>query len=338
MGIDLGDLFERKEIELSDLKGKIIAIDAYNTLYQFLSIIRQRDGTPLMDSHGEITSHLSGFLYRTTNLIEEGIKPVYVFDGTPPHFKNSIIEERKKIRDEALEKWDRALENGDEEEAFKHAQGSSRIKGNMIQDAILLLDFMGIPVVQAASEGEAQAAFMVQNKSAFAAGSQDYDALLFGAPFMVRNLAFSGKRKLPGKGVFVEVKTELIELEKGLEALGISFEQLVDIALLVGTDYNEGIKGIGPKKALKLLKKNGKIESVLTELNMEIKHLQEIKNLFLHPDVRSDYELRWKKADEKSIIRFLCIDHDFSEERVAKAVERLLDASDEGQKTLDKFF
>lgn len=337
MGVDLGDLFEKKEIELSELKGKIIAIDAYNTLYQFLSIIRQRDGTPLIDSHGGITSHLSGFLYRTTNLVEEGIKPVFVFDGAPPQFKNTTIEERKKIRTEARVKWEEAKAMGSEE-AFKHAQASSHISGNMIEDAKLLLGFMGIPVVQALSEGESQAAFMVKNNDAYAAGSQDYDALLFGSPLVVRNLAVTGKRKLPGKSVYVDVKPEIIELEKGLEALGISREQLVDIALLVGTDYNDGIKGIGPKKALKLIKKHGSIEGALNELNTDIKNLAEIKALFLAPDVTSDYELRWKKSDSAAIIKFLCAQHDFSEARVSKAVERLLEASDKGQKTLDKWF
>ncbi len=338
MGVDLGDLFDKKEIELTELKGKVIAIDAYNTLYQFLSIIRQRDGTPLIDSHGGITSHLSGFLYRTTNLVEAGIKPVFVFDGAPPAFKNNTIEERKKIRTEAREKYEEAKAKGDEEEAFKHAQASSRIGGNMIEEAKSLLGFMGVPVVQAPSEGEAQAAFMVMEKKAYAAGSQDYDSLLFGASNMVRNLAVSGKRKLPGKSVYVEVKPELIELEPGLLKLEISREQLVDIALLVGTDYNEGIKGIGPKKALKLIKKHGSIVGALGELNAEIKNMAEIKALFLAPDVTQDYELRWKKPDSAAIIKFLCDGHDFSKERVSKAVERLLEASDEGQKTLDKWF
>jgi flap endonuclease-1 len=337
MGVDLGDLFDKKEIELSDLKGKVIAIDAYNTLYQFLSIIRQRDGTPLIDSRGEITSHLSGFLYRTTNLMEEGIKPVFVFDGAPPQFKSATIEERKKIRTEAMEKWKEAKAMGDED-AFKHAQASSRIKGNMIEDAKFLLGFMGIPVVQAPSEGEAQAAFMVQNNDAYATGSQDYDALLFGASVVVRNLAVTGKRKLPGKSVHVDVKPEIIELETGLLKLGISREQLIDIAVLVGTDYNDGIKGIGPKKALKLIKKHGSIEGALDELNAEIKNLAEIRDLFLHPDVTPDYELGWKKPDSQAIVKFLCAEHDFSEERVSKAVERLLEASDEGQKTLDRWF
>lgn len=338
MGVDLGDLFERKEIEFSDLKGKIIAINAYNTLYQFLSIIRQRDGTPLIDSHGETTSHLSGFLYRTTNLIEEGIKPVFVFDGTPPEFKNKTIEERKKIRANAQEKWDEAKARGEDKEAFKHAQASSQIKGNMIEDAKLLLKVMGIPVIQAPSEGEAQASSIVRDGKAYATGSQDYDALLFGAPIVVRNLAVTGKRKLAGKSVFVEVKPELIELEKGLNVLGISREQLVDIALLVGTDYNDGIKGIGPKKALKLIKKHMGIDAALLELKAQIKNLPEIKNLFLNPAVTPEYEIKWKKPDSKAIMKFLCDDHDFAQVRVSKAIERLIDASDDGQKTLDKWF
>lgn len=337
MGVDLGDIFQKREIELSELKGKIIAIDAYNTLYQFLSIIRQRDGTPLVDSHGEITSHLSGFLYRTTNLIEIGIKPVFVFDGVPPEFKLTILEERKKTRIEAMGKWEEAKAAGDED-AFKYAQASSHIKGNMIEDAKTLLDLMGVPVITAPSEGEAQAAFMAQNKDAYAAGSQDYDSLLFGAPLVVRNLTVTGKRKLPGKGVYVDVKPEMIDLEEGLRKLDISREQLVDIAILVGTDYNDGIKGIGPKKALKSVKKHGNIEGVLKELDTDIKYIVEIRDLFLHPDVTPDYELKWRKPAAAAITEFLCEGHDFSIERVSKAVERLLEASDTGQKTLDKWF
>ncbi|GFO97806.1 flap endonuclease-1 [groundwater metagenome] len=337
MGVDLGDLFEKKEIELSKLKGEVIAIDAYNTLYQFLSIIRQRDGTPLVDSRGDITSHLSGFLYRTTNLVEEGIKPVFVFDGVPPELKFDILKERKKTRTEALAKWEEAKAAG-AEDAFKYAQASSHVKGNMVDDAKNLLGFMGIPVFTAPSEGEAQAAFMAKNKDAYAAGSQDYDALLFGAPLVVRNFAVTGKRKLPGKGVYVDVKPEIIDLEEGLRKLEISREQLVDIAILVGTDYNEGIKGIGPKKALKSIKKHGSIEGVLKVLNTDIKYLAEIRDLFLHPDVTPDYELKWRKPDASAITKFLCEGHDFSSERVSKAVERLLEASDTGQKTLDKWF
>lgn len=337
MGVDLGDIFEKKEIELSDLKGKVIAIDAYNTLYQFLSIIRQRDGTPLVDSKGEITSHLSGFLYRTTNLVEEGIKPVFVFDGAPPGFKFAVLEERRKTRIEAMSKWEEAKAAGSED-SFKYAQASSHVKGNMVEDAKILLGLMGFPVITAHSEGEAQAAFMAQNKDAYAAGSQDYDALLFGSPIVVRNLTVTGKRKLPGKGVYVDVKPEIIDLEEGLRNNEISREQLVDIAILVGTDYNDGIKGIGPKKALKAIKKHGSIEGVLKELNTEINYLADIRDLLLHPEVTQDYELKWRKPEAAAIMKFLCEGHDFSPERVSKAVERLVEASDTGQKTLDKWF
>lgn len=337
MGVDLRDLFEKKETELSGLKGKTIAIDAYNTLYQFLSIIRQRDGTPLVDSHGEITSHLSGILYRTTNLMEEGIKPVFVFDGKPPDIKSATIEERKKVRVEAMEKWEEAKAEGSED-AFKYAQASSRIKGNMIDDSKRLLDLMGIPVVQAPSEGEAQAAFMAKNNDVYATGSQDYDALLFGSPVVVRNLTVSGKKKLAGKGVYVDVRPEIIELSPGLDKLEITLDQLIDIAILVGTDYNAGIKGIGPKKALKLIRKQGRIEGVLDEINMDIKSLAEIRSLFRSPDVTPDYDLKWKKPDPDKIREFLCEGHDFSEARVSRASERLVEASDEGQQTLDKWF
>ncbi|MCX9013615.1 MAG: flap endonuclease-1 [Candidatus Methanoperedens sp.] len=339
MGVDLGDLFERTEIELSELNGKVIAIDAYNTLYQFLSIIRQRDGTPLKDARGEVTSHLSGILYRTTNLVEAGIKPVFVFDGKPPELKKQTIEGRKKTRTDAAKKWEMAVAEGAEDaDAFKHAQASSRLGGAMVEDAKTLLGFMGIPVVQAPSEGEAQATFMVQNGDAYAVGSQDYDALLLGSPVVVRNLAVTGKRKLPGKSIYVDVKPEIIELEGGLSRLGLSREQLVDIALLVGTDFNQGIKGIGPKKALKLVKKHGSIEGALSELDTGIKHMQEIRELFLNPAVTPDYEVKWKQPDSGAIMEFLCKGHDFSEARVSKAVERLLDASDSGQQTLDKWF
>lgn len=339
MGVDLGDLFERKEIELTELNGKIIAIDAYNTLYQFLSIIRQRDGTPLKNRRGDVTSHLSGILYRTTNLVEAGIKPVFVFDGKPSELKKHTIEERKKTRADSAKKWEMAIAEGaDDADTFKHAQGSSRLKGHMVEDAKTLLGFMGLPVVQARSEGEAQATFMVQNGDAYAVGSQDYDALLLGSPLVVRNLTVTGKRKLPGKGIYVDVKPEIIRLEDGLSALELSREQLVDIALLVGTDFNPGIKGIGPKKALKLIIKHSNLEGALSELDTDIEDMQAIRELFLNPDVTTDYELKWKQPEPDKIMEFLCEGHDFSEVRVGKAIERLVDASDTGQQTLDKWF
>jgi flap endonuclease-1 len=337
MGADIGELLERREIELSDLSGKTVAVDAYNTLYQFLSIIRQRNGTPLMDSSGRVTSHLSGLLYRCTSLLEAGIKLVFVFDGTPPSFKAATVEERIQHRIVAQEKWEEALAEG-REDAMTYAQASSRLDSSMITEAKTLLGYMGIPVVQAASEGEAQAAYMVGKGDAYAVASQDYDALLFGAPLVVRNLTITGKRKLPRKNVYVDVKPELIDLEENLGRLNLSREQLIDLALLVGTDYNEGIKGIGPKKALKLIRTQGGIEAVLAELDRSIGNLDEIKKFFCKPPVSEDYEIVYRKPKADAIIEFLCEKHDFSEERVLKAAERLEAASDVGQRTLDAWF
>ncbi|RLF17022.1 MAG: flap endonuclease-1 [Thermoprotei archaeon] len=325
MGVNLGELVIRKPITFEVLQGKVIAIDAYNALYQFLAIIRQPDGTPLMDSRGNITSHLSGLLYRTINLLEKGIKPVYVFDGKPPEMKDLEILRRTKIKEEAMKRYEEALKRGDIVEARKYAQRALRLTEPMVNDAKELLDLMGIPWVQAPSEGEAQAAYMTQKGDAWATASQDYDSLLFGTPRLVRNLTISGRRKMPGKDVYVEIKPELIDLNESLKALGISREQLIDIAILLGTDYNpDGVKGVGPKRALRLIKTYGSLEKVLPIVKGEFPvDPLKIKEFFLNPDVTDNYVIEWREPDVQKIKEFLCKEHDFSEERVERAVRRL---------------
>jgi len=335
--VQLRNIVEAKQIELTDLKGKIIGIDAYNTLYQFLSIIRQKPtGEPLRDSKGRVTSHLSGLFYRTINLIEVGIKPVFVFDGTPPDFKLKTIEEREKIREEAMQKWKEALEKGEEEEVMIYAQAALRLTEEMVEESKRLLSFMGIPFVQAPSEGEAQLAVMCQRNEIHASASQDYDSLLFGSPRLVRNLSITGRRKLPRKEVYIEIKPELIELDSMLQKLGITREQLIIIGMLVGTDYNEGVRGYGPKKALKLVKECKTLERVISKLNWrESVDLKKIFEFFLNPPSTRDYSLRWKAPDRDKIIEFMVEEHDFSRERVEKALDKLEKAREEAtQKTL----
>lgn len=338
MGVDIGDLLKRSTIEVSDLSLNVVAIDAFNTLYQFLSIIRQRDGTPLKDSQGNITSHLSGILYRMTNLVEAGVKPVFVFDGKPPEWKSATIHKRTEARENAKAKWEDAKEQGLAEEAYKYAQASSKVDASIVGDSKKLLTAMGIPFVDAPSEGEAQAAYMVKKGDADKIASQDYDSLLFGSPLVVRNLTISGKRKLQKKNIYVDVKPEIISLMDNLNELGISHSQLIDIALCVGTDFNEGLEGIGPKTALKLIKEHGTIEQMLASKGLEIPDLEDIKEFFKSPPVADDYSLKWKKPDTAQVISFLCIEHDFSEDRVTKALERLEASSGGGQSTLDKWF
>jgi len=341
MGVQLGDIVLKTKIELEQLSDKIVAIDAMNSLYQFLAIIRQRDGQPLKDSKGRVTSHLSGLFYRTTNLVELGIRPIYVFDGEPPKLKRRTVKERIELRKEAAKEWTAALEAGDVEEARKYAQRAGRLTDEMISGSKKLLDGMGVPWVQAPCEGEAQAAHLVQRGDAWAAGSQDFDSLLFGAPLLVRNLAITGRRKLPSKDVYVEVSPELMELQTVLKELGVTREQLVDIGILIGTDYNEGIKGIGPKKALELVRKHGSMENILrTELanKFEVDPL-EVREIFLKPTVIGRYKVKWSEPDEASIKEFLCSEHDFSESRVQGAIDRLLKGKGEREQIkLEQWF
>jgi len=335
MGVDLKDIILRENRKLGDFQGRTIAIDAYNSLYQFISIIRQPDGTPLTDSNGVVTSHLAGLLYRTANLVEAGIKPVYVFDGKPSPLKMTTLENRGAVRNKAAEEWKKALEEGDIEKARTKAMESSRLTADMVDEAKALLDALGIPFIQAPSEGEAQASHMVKKGDVYAVGSQDFDVLLFNAPVLIRNLTITGKRKMPGKKVYVNVEPEEIRTENVLKNLGITVEQLVDIGILVGTDFNEGIKGIGPKKALKLIKEHKNLENVLRNTGWEIRDYEDVRKIFLEPRVTNDYKIEWGSIDENVVKEFLCILHDFSEDRVENALKKFQIKS---QKSLEEWF
>jgi flap endonuclease-1 len=340
MGVQIGEIVTAREISLEELSGRVVAIDAMNMLHQFLSIIRQRDGEPLMDSKGRITSHLSGLFYRTANLVEMGIKPVYVFDGKPPPLKHLTLDKRAMSREEAERRWREALEAGDLEEARKFAQRAGRVTEEMVEQAKQLLQFMGIPWVQAPCEGEAQAAHLVKRGDAWASASQDFDSLLFGAPMLVRNLALTGKRKLPGKDAYVEVKPEQIELRNVLETLHITHEQLVDIGVLVGTDFNAGVKGIGPKRALELVRKYGSLEKIVEAklFEFDVDPL-EVKKIFLRHEVTDDYEIRWREPNPEKIKEFLCEEFDFSEDRVQSGIEKLTKGKMRvGQVSLERWF
>ncbi len=330
MGVDLSPLIEdnlKQEIQLDNLNGKKLSIDAYNALYQFLTTIRGEDGSPLMDSQGRITSHLSGLFYRTVNFIEKGLKVVYVFDGKSPELKAKEIEERRKVREEALKMYEEAKAQGNEELMKKYATRAAFLKSYMVDDSKKLLELMGVPWVDAPSEGEAQAAYMALRGVTWGSVSQDYDSLLFGSPRLVRNLTVSGKRKLPNKDIYVEISPEIIETEKILKFYGITREQLVDIGILVGTDFNMGIKGIGPKTALKLVKKYGKIENIKEIDNLEEflpqEVLSEVRKIFLEPQVKDVEQLEWKQPDEEGVIKFLCDERNFSIDRVKNALNRI---------------
>ena len=343
MGVDLRDLVPKTTVRLEDLSGKSIAIDAYNALYQFLAIIRQPDGTPLKDNNGRVTSHLSGLLYRTSNLVELGIKPIYVFDGKPPVLKEVEIKRRMKVKEEAMIRYERALKEGKTEEARVYAQATSHLKDYMAEDSKKLLDLMGVPWIQAPSEGEAQAAHLTKHGDSDYCASQDYDSLLFGALRFVRNVTISGRRKLPSKNIYIEVVPEVVELAQVLKECGITYEQLVDVGILIGTDFNpDGIRGLGPKTALKLIKEHGTLEDAVSHLkNVEFPvEPQKIREIFLKPTVTDDYKIEWKEADIEGLVNFICRERDFSEDRVRKTLEKMQEGTKKtkGKTTLEQWF
>jgi flap endonuclease-1 len=343
LGVNLRGLVPIETVDLKDLSGKTLAVDAFNALYQFLAIIRQPDGTPLKDATGKITSHLSGFFYRTSNLIEMGIKPVYVFDGVPPVLKRAEIERRHQIKVEAAVHYEKAIARGDLPKARMMAQASMTMKDYMKDDAHRLLGLLGLPWVQAPSEGEAQAAHMTKNGAADYCASQDYDSLLFGAQMLLRNVTISGRRKLPSKGVYVDVVPELVQLDKVLKECGITHEQLIDVGILIGTDFNpDGIKGLGPKTALKMIKQHGTLENALPHIkNATLPYPPEtIREIFLHPNVTDTYTLDWREPDVEGVVNFLVREKDFSEDRVRKALEKMTQGSakQKGKTTLEKWF
>lgn len=333
MGVAIRDILTdcKETLTWDDLSG-IAAVDAHNALYQFLSIIRQPDGTPLMNGAGRVTSHLSGILFRTANFLERGIKPVFVFDGKPPELKQDTINERREVRARADEAWKAALREGDMEEAYKQASASARIDSHTIESSRELLDLLGIPWIQAPSEGEAQAAYMVRKGDVTYAVSQDYDSLLFGSPVLVRNLTVSGRRKTRGRTI--TVNPERIVLSSLLDRLGVTREQLVEIGILVGTDFNTGIRGVGGKTALKIVR-NGEFESVIAEKSPEFDPAP-IRDFFLDPPVTDDYALEWRAPDVDGVVKMLCGRYDFSEERVRSALSRV--SVKAAQKTLDAWF
>ena len=326
MGVKIGDLFKDEKVSYKDLQDRVIVIDAYNVLHQFLASIRGRDGSPLKNSKGEITSHLTGLFHRTGNMVEAKIRPVFAFDGKPHPLKARTLQERMHRKEIAEKQYKEAIEAGDLKKARSKAQQTGRLTDKMIDQTKELLDALGIPYVQAPSEGESQASYMVKKGHAFAVGSQDYDCLLVGSPILIRNLTSQGRRKLPGKEAYTPIYPKKIRLKVNLKSLGITQKQLVDMAILIGTDYNSGVKGIGPKKSLNLIKKNGNVENALATIGAKdapsFEEIKEIRKIFLEPNVTDKYKLEWSGADNEKVIKILVDQHHFKQERVEPVLSK----------------
>jgi flap endonuclease-1 len=338
MGLQIGEIITKKEIQFSELKNKTIAVDAFNAIYQFLTTIRQPDGTPLKDSRGNITSHLSGLFYRNTNLILEGIKLIYVFDGTPPELKEKTRVNRREAREEAREKYEQAKAREDIDGMGKYAKSLVYLDEQKIKESKELLDAMGIAVLQAPAEGEAQASYLAEQGIVYAAASQDYDCLMFKSPKLIQNLSLARKRKTVSG--YREVFPQIIELKNVLKELEINQEQLICLGILCGTDYNPGgVKGLGPKKSLKFVKENKTKEKIFEAVEKSDKYYpdfnwKEIYEEIENPKVDKKIKINFPRINKEKIKKIL-MNYEFSEERIDNQLIKLDEIKEKAkQKTL----
>ena len=340
MGLDLKPLLIREKTKLESFTNKIVAIDAYNAIYQFLAIIRGPEGLHLSDAQGHVTSHITGLFYRNINFLSLGIKPIYVFDGKPPSLKSAEIEHRKQIKKDATVKYERAMSEGKMDDARKYAQQTTSMKDGMVEDSKHLLDLFGIPYIQAPSEGEATAALLTTTGHADVAASQDFDSILFGARKLVRNFTNSGRRKLPNRNTYIEIEPEIIEYKKNLESLGITREQLNDVGILIGTDFNpDGFERVGPKTAIKMIKEHGKLEDITQiQEQLEIIDYNAIRKIFLEPEVAKVDKIEFGEVKYDDIISYLSNERSFSRDRVNSSLNRLKKSLEKKSQTLEKWF
>lgn len=340
MGLDLKPLINPSFIKLRDLSNRVIAVDAFNTIYQFLATIRGPTGELLSNSKGEVSSHLSGLFYRNVNLLSDNIKLVYVFDGKPSYLKFREIERRQQAKEAATEKFKDALEKGRFEDARKFGQATSVLTEKMVEESKTLLSYLGIPTIQAISEGEATAAYLTNTDQVYACASQDYDSILFGAKRLARNLTISGKRKVPNKNAYIDIVPEMFLFEDILSQMKLTKAQLIDVGILIGTDFNPGgIRGIGPKTALKLIQKYSKLEEIKS-IEKELAQIPygEIRDLFLQSEISTLPDLEFTAVNYDKVVGFLCDRMNFSLDRVNGSLEKLKASIDSRNQSLEQWF
>ncbi len=341
MGTAISSLLDGEEVTVEDLAHRVLAIDAYNMLYQFLTTIRTRDGTPLKNSSGRVTSHMVGLFSRITNFMGHQHKLIFVFDGKTPDLKAAEITRRKQAKQHAAKQLEKATQEDDIAGMKKYAGRVAVLTKDMVKETQQLLDALGIPWMTAPSEAEAQAARLVREGIADYVVSQDMDCLLFGAPKMLRNLSISGKRKRPGTSSYYTINPEIITLEKELDRLEITQTQLIALGMLVGTDFNpKGIKGLGPKKGLKLVQEHKEdLNALFTAADWDAHQdvsWETVYEVITKMPTTNEFTPEWKSIDREAVVRLLVDEFEFSADRVSTALDKLTVAKQ--QKGLGEFF
>ncbi|CAI9101402.1 OLC1v1038718C2 [Oldenlandia corymbosa var. corymbosa] len=328
-----------KEQKFESYFGRKIAIDASMSIYQFLIVVGRSGTEMLTNEAGEVTSHLQGMFTRTIRLLEAGIKPVYVFDGKPPDLKRQELAKRYSKRADATEDLDEAIKAGNKEEIEKFSKRTVKVTKQHNDDCKKLLGLMGVPVIEAPSEAEAQCAALCKSGKVYAVASEDMDSLTFGAPRFLRHLMDPSSKKIP---------VMEIEVSKVLEELNLTMDQFIDLCILCGCDYCDSIRGIGGQTALKLIRQHGLIENILENINRERYQIPEdwpfsdARQLFKEPEVVTDddqLDLKWTAPDEEGLINFLVKENGFNIDRVTKSIEKIKAAKNKSsQGRLESFF
>ncbi len=337
-----------KSLPLKTYTGQIFSLDASLSMYQFLISTQQiKSGfsiADLRDSEGNLTGHLLGIFNRTIMLMENGIRPVWVFDGTPPEAKKNVLKKRKEIKENAEKEKSEAKDEGDMEKALKFANQTIRIDKKMVEDAKKLIKLLGIPVIEAPSEAEATCSIMAKDKICYCACTEDMDTLCFGCPILIRDLSNKDDNVIQ------------IELDLVLKGLNLNMDEFIDLCILCGCDYSSRIEGIGAINAYKLIKEHKNIENVLKyaeKYNKDNSHKKKMvydletfnyelaRKLFKEPEVvnTKEIKLEFKKPDFEGLKEFLVKEKNFSESRIDNAIKRLdVAKSKASQSRLDSFF
>jgi flap endonuclease-1 len=309
-------------LDLGEFSGQRVAVDVFLNAYQFITSLTGADGKPL-SYEGRPVAHLMGFLDRATWMLENGIDPVFIFDGRPHQLKMETLAGRRSRKDNANTKWEAAIEAEDMALAKKLGPQTAEYTREMVAQTKRLFDCLGLVWIEAPMEAEGAGAVRCANGEVAAVASQDWDTLLYGSPVMIRNLTSHGRRKF-GRMVVAE-KIVLAEL---LENHNITREQLVDLAIMIGTDFHPGIRGIGPKTGLKLIREHGTMEAVAEVKDFEMpEDIEAIRGLFHNHPIHPEPLPESTKAVEERLREFLQGEFGFSERRLERALKRLANAN-----------
>jgi len=336
MGIKLQNLVIRNKIEFSELACKIIAIDAPNIVMSLFNFARKEgvnsSGGAILDRTQRPISHLYGLLYRVNFFYSKKIFPIFCFDGKDSELKK--LNTKDRLNDfRFTEKWyQKAYQSGNRELAKQIALSKEYMWQNIIQESKKLLSALGVPFIESPASAESQCAQLVKEKIVHYSNSQDYDSLLFGCPHLLQNVSKSLKRKIQGRWTYQKVVPYAIHLKETLNQLGIDQFQLVDMALMMETDYFPGIRSIGPKTALKLIKQYNTIETIIKKeyskydfLDLTHEVIMKIRKIFLVPEVvKISDSLSWTFPNEPQILSLLCEEHNLNRERVENNVTKLI--------------